>query len=542
MALQSTNPDYAANVIDWRLLRTAYKGERAMKERGTEYLPATSGMVLDGQGRGNYKAIGEMEYQAYKMRAVFPDHVAMAVEYFLGLLHKRQGQIELPERMKYLEDKATEQGDTLEQLMRKINEQQIVTGRVGILADFPKKQVLGEVEPRIAIYCAEHILNWDEGPVEQDAERQLKLVVLDESENTRMAGQFEWKLTTKYRVLMLNELAGEAATNTTRPDNVTPEEPTAPEYRAGLFVQDGPNQLDFNDANMEAPTIRGTPLDEIPFCFINTKDIAAAPDDPPLLGLARLVLSIYRNSADYEQALFMQGQETLVIVNGKGQLEGEVIRTGTGQVINVKVQGDAKYIGVSGAGLAEQREALENKYRMADEMAGKAIDTRSKDKESAAALGTRIAAQTASLNQIAKTGAAGLQKVLRQVAKWMGANPDEVKINPNLEFADGNISADDLTKLMTAKTAGLPLSEESLHALLKDNGFTALAYEDEVDRIDGEPPRGMLATLIDTGLAVPGDPNSAKAPKGPKKVPPAPAGGARGPLGSTRKPAPRSKA
>ncbi|MBD4208505.1 hypothetical protein GUH47_21445, partial [Xanthomonas citri pv. citri] len=53
------------------------------------------------------------------------------------------------------------------------------------------------------------------------------------------------------------------------------------------------------DSDYIEPTIRGKTLNRIPFVFINSKDIVARPDDPPLLGLVNLALAIYRGDADY---------------------------------------------------------------------------------------------------------------------------------------------------------------------------------------------------------------------------------------------------
>ena len=96
MALNSTHPTYDASLEDWELLRDAYGGERVVKARGTKYLPATAAHILDGQGSNNPNAKGEKDYQAYKQRAVFPDYVREAVEHYIGMLHQKPAQIELP--------------------------------------------------------------------------------------------------------------------------------------------------------------------------------------------------------------------------------------------------------------------------------------------------------------------------------------------------------------------------------------------------------------------------------------------------------------
>ena len=42
------HPLYSEFLPDWQLMRDSYEGERAVKQRGSLYLPATSGMIEDG--------------------------------------------------------------------------------------------------------------------------------------------------------------------------------------------------------------------------------------------------------------------------------------------------------------------------------------------------------------------------------------------------------------------------------------------------------------------------------------------------------------
>ena len=75
MAVNSKHPEYATRLPDWDLMSNAHQGERKIKEKGTEYLPATSGMIADGQGLGKAEAPGQKAYDAYNKRARFPDCV-----------------------------------------------------------------------------------------------------------------------------------------------------------------------------------------------------------------------------------------------------------------------------------------------------------------------------------------------------------------------------------------------------------------------------------------------------------------------------------
>src|SRR5687768_4418935 len=386
MAFSAFHPQYNLMKTDWETMRDTYAGERQVKERGQKYLLATQGMVVDGMGIAQP---GFAAYSAYRSRGIFHDFVREGVEYYIGLLHQKPPQIELPKLLEPMRKNATILHESLEQLLRRINEQQLVAGRYGLMLDLPKDPELGKDIPYIATYQAEAILNWDLGQRDEIAVPELNLVVLDESGNVRLPGSFEWKWVEKYRVLALGTLGENEATGI---------------YSQGVF--EGQN-ITFDETKMIVPNIKGTKLEHIPFVFINAQDLLASPDICPLMGLANLSLAVYRGEADYRQNLFMQGQDTLVII-GSGDKD-ETVRTGTGSIINLAARAgaDAKYIGVTANGLSEQREALENDKAQCRNKSGQLIDTRSAQKESGEALSTRVAAQAATLNAIAKTGAAG---------------------------------------------------------------------------------------------------------------------------------------
>lgn len=490
MAINSKHPLYADTIDDQILMRDTYKGERTVKEKDVEYLPPTPGMIIDGMLPGQD---GRKKYDGYKKRAVFPDYVSDAVEALLGLMHQRPAVFELPKVMEDLIKKSSSTGEALQALLRRVNEQQLVTGRVGALLDLPAEPDPTNPLPFIALYNSELPINWDDSN-DNKGENKLDLVVLDETGNERKEGSFEWTQVTKHRVLQMLE----------------------GKYHFGVFEG---NEQQYDGSKMTPALLRGKALEEIPFVFINSKDILPMPDNPPLLGLARLVLAIYRGEADYRQTLFLQGQDTLVVIGGikhsTVEVEGET-RVGAGATLEVDMGGDAKYIGVSSTGLPEMRQSIENDRKLAEAKSGQLIDATGSKQESGSALQTRIAAQTATLKQIALTGAAGLTKLLQVAATWMGANPDEVKITPNLEFADLTMTGKDLTDIMTAKNMGAPISKESVHELMVMRGLTSKEFEEEMELVaDEDPllgnPAGALATLVPPAGPVAGSP----APKGP---------------------------
>lgn len=467
MPVDTKHPLYLNYEPDWRTMRDLYEGERQVKDKGVLYLPATAGMHLDGMG---VDQPGHKAYQAYKLRAVFHDFVKEGVEALIGLLHQKPPTIELPAALEPLRENATLSGESLELLLRRINEEQLVSGRLGLIADLPANPDQSNPLPYISLYIAEAIINWDDGSSSLGADN-LNLVVLDETGYER-TDDFNWDLSTRYRVLQLGLLdVNEAGAAT---------------YSQGVF-----NDNTFNPLDMEVPLLRGTQLTRIPFVFINSKDIVAQPDSPPLLGLGQLSLAIYRGEADYRQNLYMQGQDTLVVVGGVRNpmgLPGETdaVRVGAGSRIDLDIGGDAKYVGVSSQGLAEQAKAIEADKKRAEVKAAQLINSNSSTGESGEALKTRLAAQTATLNQIALAGAAGLQSILRIIAEWVGADPLEVVVKPNVEFTNFTLDGQNYVSLMTAKGMGLPLSNESIHALLVERGVTTLEYQAELDIIANE--------------------------------------------------------
>lgn len=487
MALSSTHPKYAEKVEDWTMLRDVYTGEEQVKDKGIIYLPPTPGMILDGMN--SVDDIGWQVYENYKLRAVFPDLFDSAVKTFIGMLHFRPATIKVPKVMEQMIESITLDGESVQDLLRRINIEQLVTGRLGLLVDLPVTVAPGTTNavsntvnpgpptmPYIAMYVAEAIRNWDEGALE-DGFRELNLVVLDESGSIRST-DFEWIQVVKYRVLQLGNLK---------------ENEVRGIYLQGTFSDQGAGTPMFDETMMTPPVYKGKTLQEIPFVFVNSSDILVEPDRSPLMGLARLCLTIYQGEADYRQTLFMQGQDTLVVTGGarsdatgtSGAGDADAIRTGAGSRIDVDIGGDAKYIGVSATGLPEQRMSLENDRKRAEAAAGQLVQAKS-SVESGDALKTRLAAQTAALNSIALAGAKGLESSLKVIATWIGADPEEVEVEPNMEFGELELNATDLGSLMTARMQGLPLSKESIHTLLVQKRLTTLSFEEEMAKVDEE--------------------------------------------------------
>lgn len=467
MSMKDVHPLYTAMLTIWRKTTDSYNGEDAIKAAGDIYLKPTSSQILDGYPQSG--TTGTAAYEAYKERAVYPPTFEEAVNAAVGVMHAKPATIELPPALEPLRTRATLAGESLDQLLRAINTAQLKDGRIGLLGDIREDAVTKKDIPVITTYCATAIRDWDD-IVSDGEESEVRMVKLDESGYEMDKESFKWDFKTRYRLLVLVNASNEITFD------------AGGVFASGLFDEND----SISSSKLTIFNVKGT-NSRIPFVFINACDLVPNPAKPPLLGLANQCLAIYRGEADYRQNLFMQGQDTLVKI-GAGHSDDQT-RTGAGAVINVPIGGDAKYIGVNSAGLPEQREALKNDYNRAAESGGKLVDTTSREKESGEALKIRVAAQTATLPKIAVTGAAGLEKVLKIMAGWYGADPALVKVIPNLEFTAASMDGLTLTQLQTAKGLGAPISEKSIHTYIVKQGFSEMSYEEELKEIGSEEPK-----------------------------------------------------
>lgn len=455
------HPEYSKMFDSWLLCNDSLEGEEKIKKGGAKYLPPKSSHRLDGYPQAG--AVGTEAYNAYLSRAVYPGYFKKAVEKAVGKMFRQEPVIELPKALEPMRNNATLLNESLTDLLRKINVSQLKTGRLGLLGDI--KVDVGGVRPIIAVYDELSVINWDDtAATENDAD--LRLVVLDES-GPVMDDDFTWTHKERFRVLALADEYGM---------------PSA----LGKYATAITDKNDFKGLAFETPVYMGDKLDSIPFTFVNASDLSTNTDSPPFLALAQLCIAIYKAEADYRHSLHMQGQDTLVKV-GSLDDEEQPQRVGAGAVINVPVNGDAKYIGVSSNGLSEQRESLENDHKKAEAMSGN-ISEQGNQRSSGESLKIRIEAITASYTQIAKTGAAALEKVLKDLAQWMGANPDEVKVIPNLKFAEVEFNSKTLVELVQAKSLDAPISNESIHSYLQKQGVTDKGYDEELALIESESP------------------------------------------------------
>lgn len=402
-------------------MRDTFDGEECVKAAGEKYLPMKSGtFAIENLIKR------EHAYKAYKLRAEFPELVAPTIRGTVGLMFKRQSEIELPASMEYLRQNATVDGLTLDELHRRIAVELALMGRYGLLPGIGAKG-----QPYIAGYTAESIVNWD------NVEGVTNLVVLNESGAARDPATNKWGKVGQYRECALDATGAFFARTWTQ--NAKQE-----------WIPGGP---------VYATTRKGNALGIVPFVFVGTNDLTEDPDDVPLYGLGRIAVRIYRMDADYTFALHMTSEPTPVVIGfpsaKDAKASGDLPRgIGASAMWVVPQGGDAKFLEFSGAGIQAQEKAIANALNRAIAFGAQILTDTSKTAESGDALQIRLGNQASLLNLIAMNSAAGLEKALRNIAIWLDEDPNKVTVTPNLEFFDQALTAQDLTALVAGWQAG----------------------------------------------------------------------------------------
>lgn len=470
-SVDNHHPEYDARVDEWQLMRDAVRGETAIKDAGTTYLAMPSGFTKRPDG-------GVALYGAYQMRAQFPDITGPTVGGMVGVIHRVESQIEMPDAMQGLWEKATNDGLPLESLHAKITGELLTGGRYALLAGASSE---GSDLPYLATYCTEALINWSD----------KDFYVLDESGLVRDG--FDWVEEKQFRVL---ELVGGR-------------------YQATVY---GGDTL---AAGIPAtPTAKGgRPLDEIPFVVIGPRDLSATPETPPLIGVARSAVTSYQLSADYRWQLFMTGQETLFIINGA---EPEMV--GAGVIVSLVAEGeqtpDAKYVGPAGTGIAAHRQAMIDERDNAAAAGAKLFDTEARAQESGDARRLRFAAQTATLVTIAQAAAKGLEQGLRYIAIMMGLDPTKVIVKPNLSFIDSTLTPAEVVQVIKGWQDGGYSYQTMYERLQKGEAVSAERTAEEERKLIDEEDAARAASDEELGiLPVPPKPGDPADPNNPAPQP-----------------------
>lgn len=463
-SVANVHADFTRRSLQWARIRDALEGTDEIKANGEVYLPKPDGMASTA-------------YEAYKTRAAFYPVAERTLRGMSGLVFRHAARFELPARLEPLREAATTDGHSLEVMAEQIVNEVLSVGRYGLLLDYPAGNTTATSIPYIATYTAENITDWRVQFI--DGMRVLTRVVLrDDADGDDDTPDSEQRLELVLNVDGNYEVRRWIAAGAKK----------GAESAAWLLTE------------TTIPTVNGKPLKRIPFVFINPYDLRPEVEKPPMLDLVDVNLSHYRNSADYEHALFLTSQPTPWVAGAITE-ENKPTAIGSGAFWILPENSQVGMLEFQGAGVAAMRTAMEDKeYRMAALGARMIHEGRNRN-EAADTARMRGKSELALLTNVVNMAEAGMDRILRISCEWVGANPNDLVVKLNRDWVETRMDSNELTALLKAWQAGA-ISFDTLWSNLQRGEVADIdrSAEEEQDMIE-EEGGGMgelLSNLIPT--------------------------------------------
>jgi len=434
MPVTTTHQSYEDNSDRWKTMRDVINGEDAVKAEKTRYLPQPAGR-------------SDEDFDKYILRAQFFDATGKTAAGMVGGVFRKPPKVDIATAIEYLLEDADGKATPLSQLAKDATQEVVGLGRVGVLVDMPdvpevkrldEERAMG-ADARLYLYPAESIINWSYARV--GSAYQLSRVVLrEEIEQQNVDDEFESEQVESYRVLDLEA------------DDASKE--IGAGYRVRVFQSvDGEMEL-ISEYRPTAPG--GERMDFIPFTFIGAGDNTAAVDKPPLLDIANVNVGHYRNSADYEDAIFMVGQPTPVITG----LDSQFIEKHKGQFVigsrtawMLPANTSASML-ESSRDLAALANAMERKEGQMIQLGARLIDSNPSGVEAAETIRLRQSGEASVLASVAENVSRGFQTALSWASEWMGGGED-AEFACNTDFFPQRLSSADLKELVASWQGGV---------------------------------------------------------------------------------------
>lgn len=464
-------PELTAVLPQYTLIDDCIAGSIAVKNKGRVYLPQPS---PDDKSPENTS-----RYDAYKTRAVFYNVSKRTLMGMVGEVFGVDPQINVPDVLDAVVKDANGNGVTLIQLSQTTLETILKKGRGGLLIDYPKtdgvvtraQQLAGLVRPTISLYQPGNIINWRTKQL--GSKTVLSLVVLQEIYEKYDDG-FAVEFDTQYRVLRLDD------TNIYRQEVWRGGE--------GAWAPDP----EFNVTPLKGD---GNPLNEIPFTFIGAVDNSPTVDDPPMFDLCDLNLAHYRNSADYEESVYMCGQATPAITGLDERWVNEVLkgRVELGSRAAIPLPPNATIELIQMEERSAGFEAMEHKERQMVALGAKLVEQKQVQRTATEA-DLDEAGETSVLVTVADNVSAAFRYALEWAAIFQGAttivedantaedDKEAMSFALNTDFNLATASTEEINAAINAwqKEA---ISWREMRGKLRDGGLATLKDEDAIKEL-----------------------------------------------------------
>lgn len=336
-------------------------------------------------------------------------------------------------------------------------------GRFGILLDFPADGATANTVPHISTFRAENIEDFDTGFV-----RGRKVLT-----RVHLASDEDWE-----GADVTYELILEAGV-----------------YQFRRFVRDQhKNRVDVGENHI--PLVNGQPLDFIPFVMVSHEGLRPEDVTPPFLSLCKVAISHFKNSADREHAIFLTASPTPWVA---GSLTADKVPTqiGAGAVWVLPEGAEVGMLEFQGSGVAAMKEIMEEKSETMISLGARMLSSTVNRNETLGTATQRTRSELALLHGVVVSVEAGLNRLLRLAAEWVGDDPDEATVTLSRDFIESSMEPKMIEQQMKLYLSGI-ISRATLHENLQKGEIVRAdrSWEDEKDMI--EEDGGDITAIIGT--------------------------------------------
>jgi hypothetical protein len=411
-------------------------------------------------------------YDAYTTRASFYSVAERTLRGMTGMIFRNDPVIILPSALEPWEKSATNECMPLQMFIEEVAREVLSMGRYGVLLDYPNSVVQVGTIPHLVTYSATNITDWREEFI--GGKKVLTKLVLRET----VMGDY---MVEKEQWLELTLVDGQY---------------TVQRWVMGLDEDKKPVAI--RDGVAQIPLVNGKALTYIPFVFFNPYDHRPEPTKPPFIDLCNMNLAHYRNSADYEHALYLTAQPTPWIA-GTLDSKSKPTAIGAGTIWYLPEDSKAGMLEFSGKGIEAQRLAMQDKEDRMATLGARMIKDTTRVQEKAETARLRARGETSLVMDTLQTVEMGITRLAEWAAEWMGVTSDIV-IKLNKDFVDAKIDANMLMALVKSWQTGA-ISRDTLHSNLQEGEVMSMSRtaQEEKDKIDDEGEFEAQADT-DTGL------------------------------------------
>lgn len=449
--IENQHPEYITRLKEWDKCNDCYTGEGAIKARTNVYLPKLE--------RHDDSTEGKARYSDYLDRATFFGVISTVVIGRVGQIMRIPPRTSFAPAQQDWANTIMRDKSNLNELIKRVLTEIIITGRVGLLLDRPEEGG----NPYVVLYKAQDIVNWE---VQND---QLIRVVLKENtvvKSETTDGKTIQVTQPRYRELRINEFN---------------------QYEVAIHLaRDGK----YYESEVITPKNAGLTINVIPFQFINTDSISSATSKPPLLDLANLNIAHYRNSADYEQLLHRVGVAATFYASGIDEDEAnDPNNLATGPDVRWYSRNpNAKYgiLEFSGASASAMESAMLEKMQMMATIGGQLVQRHRKQVETAETARLRSASENSTLDTIVSTVEIGMTQLLEISAEWLNVS-QEILFKLNRDYLNDRWSPEEMKAVNEAEMLGIISKQTAFQIRKKMEVYPeAWSFEQETELLSNQ--------------------------------------------------------